>query len=66
MAYKREFRELSPETKEKLRACNRGKKKSEYTKQLISQSMIEYWQTVPHRPDSNDEENNNSNNNEKL
>lgn len=53
MTYKREFRELSPETKEKISAYNRGKKKSEYTKQLISQSMIEYWQTVPHRPDNN-------------
>ena len=50
MKYKRQYRELSDETKQKLSVSHRNKPKSEHTKRLISQSMQQYWKTVPHRP----------------
>jgi len=50
--YKREYRELDDETKMKIAASQRGRKKSEAHRQHISQAMTEYWQTVPHRPTS--------------
>ena len=49
---KRKYRELDDETKEKISSSQRGKAKSERHKQHISQAMIRYWQTVPHRPSS--------------
>ncbi|MBR5907638.1 MAG: hypothetical protein IKZ50_04520 [Bacteroidales bacterium] len=63
--YKRQYREIPDETKQKISQTSKGKKKSEWHKEHIRQAMLDYWQTVPHRPDSNDEKNNNSNNNEK-
>ena len=53
MQYKRQYRELSDETKEKISISNRTKPKSEEHKLRISQGMEKYWQTVPHRPDNN-------------
>ena len=50
--YKRQYRELDDETKEKIAASQRGRAKSESHRQHISQSMEKYWQTVPHRPSS--------------
>ena len=50
--YKREYRELDDDTKMKIAASQRGRKKSEAHRQHISQAMTEYWQTVPHRPSS--------------
>lgn len=50
--YKRQYRELDDETKEKIAASQRGRTKSESHRQHISQAMTEYWQTVPHRPTS--------------
>ena len=50
--YKRQYRELDDETKEKIAASQRGRTKSESHRQHISQAMTEYWQTVPHRPSS--------------
>lgn len=52
--YKRQYRELDDETKEKIRLSSRNKPKSEMHKQHISQGMTEYWQTVPHRSNNND------------
>lgn len=48
--YKRQFRELSDETKEKISAANRNRPKSEMHRQHISQSMKKYWEQIPHRP----------------
>ena len=48
--YKRQYRELDDETKEKIAASQRGRTKSQSHRQHISQAMTEYWQTVPHRP----------------
>ena len=52
--YKRQYRELDDETKEKIAASQRGRKKSESHRQHISQAMTEYWQTVPHRPNADE------------
>lgn len=52
--YKRQYRELDDETKMKIAASQRGRKKSEAHRQHISQAMTEYWSTVPHRPTSGD------------
>ena len=54
--YKRQYRELDDETKMKISASSRGRHKSEQHKQHISQAMLDYWATVPHRPDDNDNE----------
>lgn len=50
---KRQYRELNDSTKQKISNSSRNKPKSEQHKQHISQAMIDYWQTVPNRP--NDE-----------
>lgn len=50
--HKRQYRELNEETKRKIAAGQRGKAKSERHRQRISQAMLRYWQTVPHRPSS--------------
>lgn len=49
--YKRQYREIDNETKQKISVSSRNKPKSETHKQHISQGMLDYWQTVPHRPD---------------
>lgn len=51
-AYKRQYRQLSDDTKRLLSLKNRGRKKSETHKQHISQSMIDYWKSVPNKPTS--------------
>lgn len=51
--YKRQYRELEDATKQKISQSSKNKPKSETHKQHISQAMIDYWQTVPNRP--NDE-----------
>lgn len=53
--YKRQYRELDQETKQKISDSNRNKPKSDEHKKHISQGMIKYWETVPHRPDDNNE-----------
>ncbi len=50
--YKRQYRELSDETKEKISLSTTGVRKSDLHKQHISQAMKDYWQGVPHRPQS--------------
>ena len=52
--FKRQYRELDDETKQKISISSRNKPKSEIHKQHISQGMIDYWLTVPHRPNDND------------
>lgn len=51
--FKRQWRELSDSHKEKISQSSSGKPKSMAHRQHISQSMIQYWRGVPHRP--NDE-----------
>ena len=49
--YKRQYRELSDETKEKISLSTTGVRKSDLHKQHISQAMKDYWRGVPHKPD---------------
>lgn len=53
--YKRQFRELDQDTKQKISDSSRNRPKSDEHKKHISQGMIKYWETVPHRPDDNNE-----------
>ena len=50
--YKRQYRELSDETKNKISTSAKNKPKTERHKQLIQQGMLRYWQTVENRPNS--------------
>ena len=50
--YKRKWRELSDEHKQKISQSCAGRHKSDLHKQHISQSMKDYWETVEHRPDA--------------
>lgn len=54
--YKRQYREIDDETKQKISVSSRNKPKSADHKMHISQAMEKYWQTVPHRPTDNDNE----------
>ena len=47
--YKRQFRELSDETKDKISKSSKGKRKSFFHRQHISQALKSYWDTVPSR-----------------
>lgn len=48
--YKRQYRELSDETKKKIHAASVGRRKTALHRQHISQAMREYWKGVPNRP----------------
>ena len=48
--YKRQYRELSDETKKRISASSKGKSKSETHKQHISQALKDYWRNVPSKP----------------
>lgn len=50
--YKRQYRELSDEHKEKISLATANRPKSAEHRLHISQAMKDYWQTVPHRPDA--------------
>ena len=50
--HKRQWRELDDATRERISRSTQGKAKSEQHKQRISQALKDYWQTVPHRPQS--------------
>lgn len=54
--YKRQYRELSDETKQKISNSSRNRPKSDQNKQHISQGMKDYWQNVPNRPDDTNNE----------
>jgi len=50
--YKRQWRELSDEHRTKISNATINKPKSATHRQHIRQGMINYWRTVPHRPDA--------------
>ena len=50
--YKRQYRQLSDETKNKISTSAKNKPKSEIHKRHIQQSMLRYWRTVENKPDS--------------
>ena len=50
--YKRQYRQLSDETKNKISTSAKNKPKSEIHKRHIQQSMLRYWSTVEDKPDS--------------
>ena len=52
--YKRQYRELEQETKQKISDSNRNKPKSDEHRKHISQGMLKYWESVPHRPNNNE------------
>lgn len=52
--HKREFRELSDETKRKISQSSSNKPETDSHKQHISQAMKRYWRSVPHRSVSGD------------
>ena len=54
--YKRQYRELSDETKQKISNSSRNRPKSDQHKQHISRGMKDYWQNVPNRPDDTNNE----------
>ena len=47
--YKRQYRELDDDVKEKISNSSRNKPKSAEHKKHISQGMQEYWKTVPYK-----------------
>ena len=47
---KRQFRELSDETKGKISASTTGRPKTAQHRANISKGMQEYWKTIPNRP----------------
>ena len=51
---KRQFRELSNDTKQKISNASKGRPKSQSDRQHISQAMTDYWKTIPHRPSPSD------------
>ncbi len=50
--YKRQYRELNDETKQKISQALRGKSKSYSHAQHISQGLKAYWQNVPSKDDN--------------
>lgn len=52
MQFKRQYRELSDETKDKISKATKGKPKSADHKAHISRGMIKYWDSVPNKPSS--------------
>ena len=47
---KRQYRELSDITKQKISVSSKGKAKTSSHKEHISQAMKRYWSTVPSKP----------------
>lgn len=60
--YKRQFREMPQETKDKISAKMRGRKLSQETKNRISQGQKKAWAKIPHQQTDNIQMNNNRNN----
>lgn len=48
--FKRQWRELSDEHKDKISQATMNKPKSATHRQHISQAMKDYWRDVPHKP----------------
>lgn len=49
MEYKRKYRELDDEVKQKISQSTKGKRKSFSHRQHLSQSLTDYWKSVPSR-----------------
>lgn len=49
---KREYREIDDDVKERISQSSKGQHKTQSHKDHISQSMIRYRQSVPHRPEN--------------
>ena len=49
--YKRQYRQLDDETKQKISDSSRNKPKSVSHIEHIRQGMLKYWETVPDRED---------------
>lgn len=47
---KRQYRELSDETKAKISQSMKGRSKSFTHKEAISNSLKSYWKTIPNKP----------------
>lgn len=54
MEYKRQYRDLPDEVKEKISASMKGRAKSYDHKQHISQGMKKYWPSVPRKVQDHD------------
>lgn len=52
--YKRQYRELTARTKDRISHSTKGKPKSEIHKKHISQALKDYWRSVPNRPRNED------------
>lgn len=48
--HKRIYREPDDETREKMSVAKKGKRKSADHRLHISQSMMKYWEGIPHKP----------------
>ena len=62
--YKRQYRQLDDETKQKISTSTRNKPKSEEHKEHIRLGMLQYWETVPNRDDTQWNNNTNATDNE--
>lgn len=51
---KRQYRELSDATKQKISRKLKNQSKSEAHRQAISESMIMYWKEIPNKPKNED------------
>lgn len=65
--YKRQYRQLDDETKQKISASSRNKPKSFSHIEHIRQGMLRYWETVPSKEEGHwyDTVNNQDNESEK-
>jgi len=50
MEYRRQYRQMSDETKAKISQSMKGRSKSISHKENISAGLKNYWQTVPNKP----------------
>ena len=62
--YKRQYRELSDETKQKISQANKNKRKSSWHKAHLYQSLKAYWQSVPSKYGNDNNSVKSSNDNE--
>lgn len=51
MEYKRKYRQMSDETKQKISQSLKGRGKSMTHKENISNGLRGYWKQIPNRPD---------------
>ena len=50
--YKRQYRDLSPDTKKKISEALKGRTKTEEVRRRISKGLKEYWRSVAWRATS--------------